>query len=54
MKKSKQDRRTEAEMRQEYRNELSAKDQLARLDERLGDGVGATKERQRLEQQIGD
>ncbi len=48
MKKTKKDRRTEAEMRGASRNQLSPKAQLARLDERLGVGVGATKERERL------
>lgn len=35
--------------RQEYRNNLSAKKQLERLDQRLGLNVGALKERARLQ-----
>jgi len=44
----KERRRQEAELRQEERNERSSKEQLALLDRRLGKGVGAKKERQRL------
>lgn len=43
------ERREDAVKRQEIRNSLSPREQLARLDTRLGKGVGATKERARLE-----
>lgn len=39
---------TAATLRQVDRNELTAQEQLKVLDERLGSGVGATKERARL------
>jgi hypothetical protein len=42
------DRRADAIARQEYRDKLSATEQLARLDKILGKGVGATKERRKL------
>jgi hypothetical protein len=45
----KESRRKSAVERQEYRNNLSAKKQLERLDARLeGTNVGAVKERARL------
>lgn len=40
--------REEAEERKAERNKRSAKQQLAVLDERLGKGVGAKKEREKL------
>lgn len=45
-------RREEAVERQEHRAALSAAQQLARLDQRLGRGVGAQKERKRLQKLI--
>lgn len=42
-------RRREAEARQKERDRLSAEEQLARLDERLGKGKGAARERARLQ-----
>lgn len=44
-----EERRREAEARQKERDRLSAEEQLARLDERLGKGVGAARERARLQ-----
>lgn len=44
-----EERRREAEARQKERDQLSAEEQLARLDERLGKGVGAARERARLQ-----
>lgn len=44
--------REEAIERIEERNKRSAKQQMKILDERLGKGAGATKERERLAQQI--
>lgn len=41
--------RKDAVTRQEYRNNLSAKKQLDRLNVRLGTNVGALKERARLQ-----
>lgn len=41
-------RRTAAEARQAESDKLSPKQRLARLDERLGAGVGAKQERARL------
>ena len=38
----------EAKERQDFRNSISAKDQLARLDSKLGKDVGAKKEREKL------
>ena len=45
-------RQKEAQLRAEGAKTLSARMQLARLDERLGEGVGAAKERARLEAQL--
>ena len=45
-------RRDCAVKRQEARAKLSAKEQLALLDKRLGDGQGAKKERARLAKEI--
>ncbi len=41
-------RRKEAAERQEARNKLSPSEQIALLDQRLGKGLGAKKERARL------
>ena len=43
------DKRVEAEERQSYRNQLSNETQLSMLDRRLGSGIGAKKERRRLQ-----
>lgn len=48
MRRSKLEKNKEAEERAEQRSKRSHKDQLAVLDSRLGKGVGATKERARL------
>lgn len=42
-------RQVEAAKRMEKREKLSPKQQLNKLDKRLGKGVGATKERTRLQ-----
>lgn len=42
------DRRAEAEDRKSMRSKLSAQQQLLVLDKRLGTGIGAVKERMRL------
>lgn len=42
------DRREEAEERQGERSRLTSAQQVACLDQRLGKGVGAVKERRRL------
>jgi hypothetical protein len=42
------DKREEAEERQEDRSRLTSAQQVACLDQRLGKGVGAVKERKRL------
>jgi len=47
-----EERRKEAEARQAERDQLTPEKQLARLDERLGVGVGAAKERARLQKLI--
>jgi len=47
-------RTEEAVQRQEVRVQRTHKQQLARLDEILGDGVGAVKERARLQKKISD
>lgn len=46
--KLKEDLRVEAIERQSLRRKLSAKDQIARLDQKLGVNVGAKKERSKL------
>lgn len=43
---------TEAVLRQETYDELTPKQKLAKLDARLGEGVGARKERVRLKRQM--
>jgi hypothetical protein len=45
-------RRQEAQERAEFRATLTPQQQLDRLDERLGSGVGAGKERKRLRAEI--
>ena len=50
--KTKERLRIDAELRQEERNKRSAKEQIAELDRRLGVGVGATRERRRLNEQV--
>ena len=47
--KTKNERREEAQARQKERGELSAEEQIARLDARLGHNKGARRERARLE-----
>lgn len=44
----KQQKRQEAEDRQAYRDSLTPRQQLLRIDRRLGVGVGAQKERAKL------
>ena len=46
--KSKQQKQTEADSRQEARDTRSDKEQLQRLDQMLGKGKGAKRERERL------
>ena len=46
--KSKEQKREEAEARQKVYDGLSTRQKIARIDARLGIGIGATKERQRL------
>ena len=41
-------RRKEAQIRKRQRDERSSEEQIAILDERLGKGIGAKKERERL------
>jgi len=48
MQKSKGARRDRAEERQAAREHRSDREQIARLDRLLGDGVGAVRERARL------
>lgn len=48
MRRSKLEKNKEAEERAKERSKRSHKEQLAILDSRLGKGVGATKERLRL------
>ena len=48
MAKTTEQKRTEAEARQRQRDQRTPTEQLAILDERLGDGVGAERERERL------
>lgn len=52
MKRIMERRRIEAQARQDERNKLSATEQLAALDARLGKGEGAKKERLRLTKTI--
>jgi hypothetical protein len=47
--KSIEEKRQEAQARQELRNERTPAQQLALLDERFGPGKGAKRERTRLE-----
>jgi len=47
-KKRRQQKREEAEKRQEAYNKLSIKGKIAKLDAKLGKGVGARKERTKL------
>ncbi len=47
--KDKETRQAEAEVRQEERNKRTVTQQIAKLDKLLGNGVGAKKERKRLE-----
>jgi len=44
-----EERKRNAEARQRQRDELSPEEQLAALDKRLGVGVGAARERARLQ-----
>lgn len=46
-------RQKAALVRQEARSKLSPQEQLAVLDGRFGEGVGATKERAKLAKQLG-
>lgn len=50
--KTKSVRRDEADTRQDAYDQLTPTEKLARLDTRLGTGVGATRERARLQKQI--
>ena len=52
MKKTREDKVLEAQKRAVVRNALTPQQQLARLDERLGAGMGAAKERERLMKEI--
>mgnify|MGYP001586060108 CR=1 FL=1 len=45
-------RKDDAKERAEYRDNLTAEQQLARLDKRLGIGIGAKRERAALAKQI--
>ena len=45
-------RQEDAKKRQESRSKLSPKQQLSRLDELLGEGIGAVKERTRLQEYL--
>jgi len=47
--KTQEEKRTEAEDRNQSTAQLTSKQRLDRLDRRLGAGVGAGKERARLE-----
>jgi hypothetical protein len=47
-KRNKQIRQDNANQREEYRKSISAKDQYFRLDRRLGENLGAFRERSRL------
>jgi len=46
--KDKRTKREEAEKRQKTYNNLSKKEKISRLDKKLGRGVGAKKEREKL------
>ena len=46
--KSKSDKRKEAEARQKEHDKLSAKERMDKLDNKLGRGVGAKKEREKI------
>jgi len=48
MSTTKEQRRLRAEQRKTQREERTAEDQLAILDQRLGPGIGAERERARL------
>ena len=48
-----EERKENADARQQLRDELTPAQQLARLDERLGVDVGAKRERARLQKLIG-
>lgn len=50
--KTKQQKRTEAVARDTEWRKLTPKQQLAALDKRLGKGVGAAKQRARLQEEI--
>ena len=52
MHKSKEEKRREAELRQEAYGQLSLKGRLNKLDNLFGKGRGAKKERARLQQKI--
>ena len=54
MHKTRQQRRENALILQEERGKRSAKEQLALLDKRLGNGVGAKKERAKLAKEMGE
>ena len=54
MKKTKTQRREDAAMRRANRDGLTPAQQLKNLDDRLGIGVGAAKERERLNAIIGE
>ena len=47
------EKQDEARIRQELHNKLTPQEKLAKLDQRLGEGVGAIKERERLNTLIG-
>jgi len=51
---SAESKREDAEERQKLRNELTPEKQIALLDRRLGLGVGAKRERERLQALIND
>ena len=50
--KTKSTKREEATERQQVWSKLSPKQQLAELDRRLGEGVGAKKQRARLAEEL--
>ena len=47
-----EERQIEAQVRQDFRDKLTPQQQLSELDNRLGTGVGATKEREKLQRMI--